>query len=209
MTNIFTRIKDSIAADLHELVDQKEQKNPIAHVNQYIRECEQEVKKIKRLVEKQYDIKFEINRELDQAKVMLEKRKKQYQLAEEMQEAELANEAKIELDEYEARVEQLIAMREQSIKDLEMLETKYIQMKQRLKDLHIKRLEFESRANIARTKQGMNKVLETELVSKSFSKFAELESYIERLENKIERDYRSQTLDARFYDLEKKASKNA
>lgn len=209
MTNIFTRIKDSVLADLHELVDQKEQKNPIAHVNQYIRECEQEVKKIKRLVEKQYDIKFEINRELDQAKMMLEKRRKQYELAEEMQETELANEAKMELDEYEARVEQLTAMRDQSIKDLEVLETKYIKMKQRLKDLHIKRLEFESRANIARTKQGMNKVLETELVSKSFSKFAELESYIERLENKIERDYRSQTLDARFYDLEKKASKNA
>lgn len=209
MTNIFTRIKDSVLADLHELVDQKEQKNPIAHVNQYIRECEQEVKKIKRLVEKQYDIKFEINRELDQAKMMLEKRRKQYELAEEMQETELANEAKMELEEYEARVEQLTAMRDQSIKDLEVLETKYIKMKQRLKDLHIKRLEFESRANIARTKQGMSKVLETELVSKSFSKFAELESYIERLENKIERDYRSQTLDARFYDLEKKASKNA
>ena len=209
MTNIFTRIKDSVLADLHELVDQKEQKNPIAHVNQYIRECEQEVKKIKRLVEKQYDIKFEINRELDQAKMMLEKRRKQYELAEEMQETELANEAKMELEEYEARVEQLTAMRDQSIKDLEVLETKYIKMKQRLKDLHIKRLEFESRANITRTKQGMSKVLETELVSKSFSKFAELESYIERLENKIERDYRSQTLDARFYDLEKKASKNA
>lgn len=209
MTNIFTRIKDSVLADLHDLVDQKEQKNPIAHVNQYIRECEQEVKKIKRLVEKQYDIKFEINRELDQAKMMLEKRKRQYQLAEEMQETDLANEAKIELDEYEARVEQLTTMRDKSIKDLEILETKYIQMKQRLKDLHIKRLEFESRANIAKTKQGMNKVLETELVSKSFSKFAELESYIERIENKIERDYRSQTLDARFHELEKRASKNA
>lgn len=209
MTNIFTRIKDSVLADLHDLVDQKEQKNPIAHVNQYIRECEQEVKKIKRLVEKQYDIKFEINRELDQAKMMLEKRKRQYQLAEEMQETDLANEAKIELDEYEARVDQLTTMRDKSIKDLEILETKYIQMKQRLKDLHIKRLEFESRANIAKTKQGMNKVLETELVSKSFSKFAELESYIERIENKIERDYRSQTLDARFHELEKRASKNA
>lgn len=209
MTNIFTRIKDSVLADLHDLVDQKEQKNPIAHVNQYIRECEQEVKKIKRLVEKQYDIKFEINRELDQAKMMLEKRKRQYQLAEEMQETDLANEAKIELDEYEARVDQLTTMRDKSIKDLEILETKYIQMKQRLKDLHIKRLEFESRANIAKTRQGMNKVLETELVSKSFSKFAELESYIERIENKIERDYRSQTLDARFHELEKRASKNA
>lgn len=45
MANLLTRIKDSMMADLHDLMDQKEEKNPIAHVNQYIRECEQEVKK--------------------------------------------------------------------------------------------------------------------------------------------------------------------
>ncbi len=206
MTNLFTRMKDSVMADLHDLMDQKEEKNPIAHVNQYIRECEQEVKKIKRLVEKQYEIKQDILKELNQAKTMVEKRKRQFQLAEEMQETELANEAKTELDQFETRVAQLNEMYDKSIKDLELLENKYVQMKQKLKDLYVKRLDLKSRENVARTKQGMNKVLETELVSKSASKFAELESYIERIEQRVQSDYRLHTLDARFQDLEKKAT---
>ncbi|WP_058308779.1 PspA/IM30 family protein [Gracilibacillus massiliensis] len=206
MTNLFTRIKDSVMADLHDLMDQKEEQNPIAHVNQYIRECEQEVKKIKRLVEKQYEIKQDISKELNQAKMMVEKRKRQFQLAEEMQEAELAQEAKSELDQFEVRVTQLNEMSDKAIKDLEMLENKYVQMKQKLKDLYVKCLELKSRENVARTKQGMNKVLETELVSKSASKFAELESYIERIEQRVQSEYRLHTLDARFQDLEKKAT---
>ncbi|PWU67054.1 MULTISPECIES: PspA/IM30 family protein [Gracilibacillus] len=206
MANLLTRIKDSVMADLHELMDQKEEKNPIAHVNQYIRECEQEVKKIKRLVEKQYEIKQDITREWNQAKLMVEKRRRQYELAEQMQEEELAKEAKQELDQFEARVAHLNKMQEKAIKDLEMLETQYVQMKQKLKDLYVKRLELKSRENIARTKQGMNKVLETELVSKSASKFAELESYIERIEQRVQTEYRLHTLDARFAELEKKAS---
>ena len=30
MTNLFTRIKNTITADLHEALDQKEKQNPIA-----------------------------------------------------------------------------------------------------------------------------------------------------------------------------------
>ncbi|SER89602.1 phage shock protein A (PspA) family protein [Gracilibacillus ureilyticus] len=206
MTNLFTRIKDSVMADLHEIMDQKEEKNPIAHVNQYIRECEHEVNKIKHLVEKQYEIKYDVSRELAQARLMVEKRKKQLELATSMEEHDLASEAKSELDQFEARVNKLEVMESQSIKDLETLETKYVQMKQKLKDLYVKRLELKSRENIARTKRGMNKVLETELISKSASKFAELESYIERIEQRVHSEYRLHTLDARFADLEKKAS---
>lgn len=140
---------------------------------------------------------------------MVEKRKRQYQLAEEMQETELASEAKTELDQFEARVTQLNDMYDKSVKDLEMIENKYVQMKQKLKDLYVKRLELKSRENVARTKEGMNKVLETELVSKSASKFAELESYIERIEQRVHSEYRLHTLDARFQELEKKKVANS
>ncbi|WP_066188265.1 MULTISPECIES: PspA/IM30 family protein [Gracilibacillus] len=209
MANLFTRIKDTVMADLNDAIDRKEEKNPIAHVNQYIRECEQEVKKIKHLMDKQYEIKHDIDRERNQAKTMVEKRKRQVQLAEEMNETDLLAEAKTELEQFEARVVHLDEMSDKSIKDLEMLETKYIQMKQKLKDLYVKRLELRSRENVARTTQGMNKVLETELVSKSASKFAELESYIERIEQRVRSDYRLHTLDARFQELEKKATKSS
>ena len=57
MANLFSRIKNTVLADLHEALDHKEQKNPIALLNQYLRECEQETEKVRKLLEKQYQFK--------------------------------------------------------------------------------------------------------------------------------------------------------
>jgi len=66
MTNLFTRIKNTITADLHEALDQKENKNPIAMLNQYLRECEQETEKVRKLLQRQYTLKDEFTREYHQ-----------------------------------------------------------------------------------------------------------------------------------------------
>ncbi|WP_186575938.1 PspA/IM30 family protein [Aquibacillus kalidii] len=206
MANLFTRIKDTVAADFHELLDQKEQRNPISHVNQYVRECEQEVRRMKHLVEKQYVIKQEISKELNQAKMMLEKRTRQANLAIEANETELHEQASQEQQLFEARVSRLNEINDKTIKELEALEAKYVQMKHKLKDLYVKRMELKNRENIARAHKGMNKVLHADIASKSAAKFSELESYIERIENQVQSDYRLHTLDARFAELEKSVS---
>ncbi|MFB1049710.1 PspA/IM30 family protein [Paraliobacillus sp. JSM ZJ581] len=206
MANIFTRVKDTIVADFHELLDQKEQKHPMTQLNQYIRNCEEEVKRLKKLIEKQYAIKQEYQTELQKAKSMVEKRKAQQALAEEMGEEELKKEAAAEQLQYQARAEQLAEMLEQNSQGLDQIEAKYVQMNHKLKDLYVKRLELKGRENIARVHKGMNKVLHTELVEKSESKFQEVENYIERLEQQVTTDYRLHTLDARFDALEKKVS---
>ncbi|HJV32373.1 MAG TPA: PspA/IM30 family protein, partial [Bacillales bacterium] len=56
MTNLFTRIKNSITADLHEALDHKEKQNPIALLNQYLRQCEMETEKVRKLLERQYTL---------------------------------------------------------------------------------------------------------------------------------------------------------
>lgn len=206
MANIFTRVKDTVVADFHELLDQKEQKHPMTHLNQYIRNCEEEVKQLKKLIEKQYTIKQEYHRELQQSKTMVTKRKRQVALAEEMNEAELLEEATAELEKYQSREAQLTEMSEQNFKQLELIEAKYVEMKHKLKDLYVKRLELKGRENVARVHKGMNKVLQTELIDKSESKFQEVEDYIERLEQQVTTDGRLHTLDARFAELEKKVS---
>ncbi|MRH44058.1 PspA/IM30 family protein [Aquibacillus halophilus] len=203
MSNLLTRIKDSIAADFHEVLDQKEQKNPIGHLNQYVRECEQEVRKMKLLVEKQYVIKQEFTRELNQAKSMASKRKRQAELALEAGEQELHQHAHEEQLQYENRVSELTGITDKTIKELETLEAKYVQMKHKLKDLYVKKMDLTGRENVARAHSGMNKVLHSDLVAKSTSKFSEMESYIERLENKVKSDYRLHTLDAKLAELEK------
>lgn len=206
MANIFTRVKDTIVADFHELLDQKEQKHPMTHLNQYIRNCEDEVKKLKLLIEKQYVIKQEYKKELQQAKVMVEKRTRQEQLAEEMGETELQQEASMERAKYQTRLDQLHEMNDAASKQIEQIEMKYIEMQHQLKNLYVKRLELKGRENIARVHQGINKVLHTEHIERSASKFSEAESYIERLEQQVTTNYRLHTLDARFAELEKKDS---
>ncbi|WP_182200813.1 PspA/IM30 family protein [Paraliobacillus salinarum] len=206
MANIFTRVKETIVADFHELLDQKEQKHPMTKLNQYIRNCEEEVKRLKKLINKQYTIKQEYQNECQKAKSMIEKRKAQVVLAEEMGEAELKREAEEELLQYQSRADQLEEMLEQNSQGLDQIEAKYVQMNHKLKDLYVKRLELKGRENIARVHKGINKVLHTELVEKSESAFQEVENYISRLEQQVTSDYRLHTLDARFAALEKKVS---
>ncbi|WP_067842282.1 PspA/IM30 family protein [Amphibacillus sediminis] len=206
MSNIFTRLKDSIVADFHHLLDQKEEKHPMTHLNQYIRKCEDEVKKLKQLIEKQYVIKQQYQKELNQAKHMLDKRTKQMALAEKMDETELYQEAKLEADKYQVRVDQLSELAANATNQIEEIETKYGEMQHQLKNLYVKRLELKGRENLARVHRGINQVLQAEYLDRSSNKFAEAEDYIERLEQQVNTNYRLHTLDARFAELEKKDS---
>ena len=52
----------------------KEYKNPISKLNQYLRESENEVKKVEKLIERQYLLKEEFARELKQTEYMAEKK---------------------------------------------------------------------------------------------------------------------------------------
>src|SRR5690625_7684650 len=89
MTTIFSRIKETISADLHDLMDRKEQKNPVAALNQYLRQSEQEKEKVRKLVERQYRLRDEFTREYHQAQDLADKRLKQASIAEKAGEEEI------------------------------------------------------------------------------------------------------------------------
>jgi phage shock protein A len=204
MANIFTRIKDSITADLHEVIDQKEQKNPISVLNHYLRQCENETEKVRKLVERQYLLKEEFNREYNEAVHLAEKRKHQAEIASKAGEAELYEFALKEQTYYEERVARLNESLVQTNRQLEELEQKYEEMKHKLKDMHIKRMELMGRENIARAHHRMNKVVDNNSYStKAFSRFEEMESYLDRLEHQVNSAYHRNTIDARIAQLEK------
>lgn len=73
MTNLLTRLKNTVMADLNAALDQKEKQNPIALLNQYLRQCEQETEKVGKLVERQATLKDEFAKELAQAVELSEK----------------------------------------------------------------------------------------------------------------------------------------
>ncbi|WP_078379252.1 PspA/IM30 family protein [Sutcliffiella halmapala] len=201
--NLFTRIKNSISADFHEVLDKKEQKNPISMLNQYLRDCEKEVEKVRNLVERQKLLKEEFVREHYQAADLAKKRKYQADIASKAGESELYEFANREYLQYEERENQLTLSLEKVTQDLTTLEQKYESMKHKLKDMYIKRMELMGRENVARANHRMNQVLESNNPEQSFNKFNEMESYLERLEHQVDTSYHRSTIDARIAKLEK------
>lgn len=206
MTNIFTRIKEAVEADIHDLLDQKEQKSPLKALNQYLRQSEQEKEKVRKLIERQYRLKEEFSKEYLKAHDLAEKRLKQANIAEKAGEEKMREFAFKEYEEYQRRAERMKASREAAIEELELLEQKYEEMKHKLKDMHLKRMELMGRENVARASHEINRVIQDTL-DKPYSRFKELEQYIENLEYKVNSDYYRHTFDRKIEQLERKLEK--
>jgi lia operon protein LiaH len=203
MTNLFTRIKNTITADLHEALDQKDKQNPITLLNQYLRQCEQETEKVRKLLERQYTLKDEFTREYLQAAQLAEKRKYQAEVASKAGETELYQFASGEHQQYADRASRLSASLEQVKGQLADLERKYEEMKHKLKDMQLRRMELMGRENVTRANHQINQVLDANTYSdKSYSKFKDIENYLDRLENQVNSSFYRNTIDARIAQLE-------
>ncbi|MRG87316.1 PspA/IM30 family protein [Salinibacillus xinjiangensis] len=202
MASLFKRLKDTISADLHNIIDEKEEKNPIAKLNQYIRESEKETEKVHKLIERQYRLKEEYNREYHQAQDMADKRKRQAEIAQKAGEESMVEFANKEFEEYDRRAGRMKDMRNEMEEQLHMLEQKYEDMKHRLKDMHVKRMELMGRENVARAQYRMNRVMDQD-VDKPYSRFQEMDQYIQDLEQKVNRNYQRSTFDSKMAQIER------
>ncbi len=206
MKNIFTRMKESISSDLHNMLDQKQQKNPIAALNYYLRQSEEETERVRKLVERQHLLKEQLVREYKLAESMKEKRQQQAEVALQAQENDLYEFVQKEHAQYEERTERLNVSIQHVTKQLDELERKYEEMKHKLKDMHIRRMELMGRENVARANHRMNTILNSdELASDEYSKFSDIERYIDQLENQINTNYYRQTIDSKIAALQKEA----
>ncbi|WP_423409275.1 PspA/IM30 family protein [Heyndrickxia sp. MSNUG] len=204
MANLLTRIKNTVMADLHEALDKKENQNPIALLNQYLRECEVETEKVRKLLERQSQLKDQFTREHHQALEMAEKRKYQAEIAMRAGEAELQGFASQEQAQYEERAARLQEALMNAAKQQLELERKYEDMKHKLKDMHIRRLELMGRENVTRAHYRMDQVLDNNSYSdKAYSRFADMETYLDNLEEKIKTSHYRNTIDGRIAQLEK------
>jgi lia operon protein LiaH len=202
VTNLFTRIKETITADLHEALDHKEKQNPITLLNQYLRQCEQETEKVRTLVERQYKLKTEFSREHQQAIELAGKRKYQAEIASKAGEMELSQFATAEYEQYSSRAQRIAVSLEEISTQLGELERKYEEMKHKLKDMHIRRMEIMGRENVTRANHRMNQVLDSNN-DKATSRFQEIENYLDGLEHQVNSSYYRNTIDARIAQLEK------
>jgi lia operon protein LiaH len=204
MTNLFTRIKNTITADLNEALEQKEKQNPISLLNQYLRQCEQETEKVAKFLERQIALKDEFTKELYTAEQLAEKRKYQADVASKAGETELYQFAAEEQELYSNRAARIRASLEQVKGQLAELERKHEDMKNKLKDMQLRRMDLMGRENVIRANHRMDQILESNTYSdKSISRFEEIEHYIDRLENQVNCSYNQTTIDTRIEQLEK------
>lgn len=202
MTNIFTRIKDSVLADIHGIIDEKEQKNPVATLNQFLRQAEQEKEKVRKALERQYRLKDEFTKEYHEANDRAKKRLAQAEIAKAANESDLQHFALKEYEEYNERATRMNEARENIVQQIDQMERKYREMNHKLKDMHLKRMELMGRENVAKANYQMNMVFRDDM-EKPINRFYELEKYIERIEQQVNQVYYESTFDEKIASLER------
>lgn len=204
MNDLFSRMKQTLTADFYHVLDKMEQKNPISLLNQYLRQAEAETEKVRKLVERQYQLKAEFTKELAEAEGLAEKRKNQAKIAETAGESELQAFAIQESERYSTRALRIKEALLKAEKQLNELEYKHREMKHKLKDMNIRRMELMGKENIAHAHQRMNQVIDAGSTSSSSTgKFEDTENYLDNLEQRINSNYQRQSIDARIIQLEK------
>nr|WP_097072370.1 PspA/IM30 family protein [Ureibacillus xyleni] len=196
---LLKRFKYTIEADLHEMFDKKDRKNPIAMLNQYIREAEKQTEQTGKLLSRQAQLKEQLEKELKEATVMVEKRSSQLQLAQANGEEDLILFATQEVEAYKTRQFTLVTSLEKANEEFIALERKFETMKHKIKDMKVRQLQLMGKENVTRAHHQMDHVLK----SNDETDFNELSSYIDNLANNIEKDYERTQLEARLAQLEK------
>ncbi len=203
--NLFQRFRYTVEADLHQLFDKKEQKNPIAMLNQYIREAEKQTEETGKLLERQGQLKEKLEQEYQQNADLLAKRESQLTLAKTSGEQDLIDFAMDEVTAYTARNHTLQASIEASTREYFELERKFETMKHKIKDMKVRQLQLMGKENVTRAHHQMDGMI----AKNNKTIFEDLEAYIDKLAYQIDKDHEVTTFEARLAQLEKKAAEES
>lgn len=203
MMNLFTRIKDVIVADLHRVIDEKEKKNPSAMLNQFMRNCEAEVKKVEGLIKRQGELKSKFYQEKEHAEYMAKKREYHVDIAMQAGEEDLEKRAHEEAVYYKEQAMRLEGLYQKAEKDEYDLQNQLQDMRNKLKEMHNKRLELMSRENVAHANKRMRSSMAGLSADGPHACFTDVEKQIERLEEMVHEEYDRTSFDLRMASLER------
>ena len=207
MNSLWYRLKYSVQSDLHTLFDKKEDKNPIAMLNQYIREAEKQTDSVGKLLERQGKLKVELQKELLEAEKMVEKRRHQLELARTVGEEDLVTFAEEEVVAYESRATTLSESIMNAANELISLERKFEEMKHKVKDMKVRQLQLMGQENVTRAHHRMDQFISPEDAKGQVATVDEMNKYIQNLGGKIEREYETSSMERRLESLETTAVK--
>lgn len=210
MVNLLQRLKYTIEADLNRLFDKKEEKNPIAMLNQYIREAEKQTEETGKWLERQGTLKQKLEKELEAANEMRDKRTTQLELAKLSGEQDLIGFAEQEITTYEQRMITLKNSIDKTTEELFGLEHKYEEMKHKIKDMKLRQLQLMGKENVVRAHNQMDHILHPETtghINDRLDTFEAMEDYIDRLGQKIDQQHEMTSMEERLAQLEKQIPK--
>ncbi len=205
MNSIWNRFKYSVQADLHTILDKKEDKNPIAMLNQYIRAAEKQTESIGKLIDRQGTLKNELEKELTQASTMAIKRRVQLELAQVAGEKDLIAFAEEEILAYATRTETLTTCISETANELISLERKFEEMKHKVKDMKVRQLQLMGKENVTRAHRRMDQIISPENDDGKVASVSELKKYIDSLGKQIDREYENTSMERRLESLIKTA----
>lgn len=206
MTSLWERFKFAVATDLDAVVSKKEEKNPIAVLNRYILEAEKQTADTGKWVERQAQLNVKLEKELDEAANMLNKRQSQLELAQTSGESDLSAFAEMEVAAYSNRVSELKHSISENLEELTVLEQRYEEMKHKVKDMKVKQLQLMGKENATRAHHQMDKVLNPELAAERLGSYDDMASYIKNLGAKVEQEHERSAMERRLELLEKNSA---
>lgn len=199
--NLLQRLKYTIESDL-ALTPKAD--NPLARLNQYIKEAEMQTEQTKTFLERQAALKQQLEIQLNDVQQMLAKRTEQLALAEQAGEMELIAFAQAERDAYETRSHLLQQSIEITTKELIALEQKYELMKHKIEDMKIRQLQVMGYENNARANFHMDAMLHPE-THKDLSTMDDMYHYVDQLASPTQVINAQSSLEDRLDALQKKS----
>ena len=176
--NLLERLKYTFTTDLG--IETREE-NPVARLNQYVRDAEVQTDEAKALLTRHRQLKQTIEEQLAQATALLEKRQQQCLLAEQTGEEDLITFAHAEMTVYTNRVNMLQQSVEEATATIIRLEQKYEAMKHKIEDMKIRQLQLMGYENNIRAERQMDAMLHPEN-KKQLSTKEEMEQYLDLLQ---------------------------
>ncbi|UOY93538.1 PspA/IM30 family protein [Ectobacillus sp. JY-23] len=201
---LLQRVRDVVLADLHSALETQEKKNPIALLNQYLRDGVKEVETIEKLVDRHRMLQKNFMHELEQARYMVAKRAKQAGIANQAGEVTLAERAEQESAYYQDQVVRLEKMHATTGEQVEDLQLRLEEMKNKLKEMHAKRMELMARENVANVQRRINDTLYKISGQSSFLRFEEIEEQIRQVEKQVVSGEEQDGFDYKIAQLEKR-----
>lgn len=171
---IFKRVRDITVASIHEMLDKVE--DPVAMLNQYLRDLESEISKAELAVSRQVAIEKKWKALVEEFELRKAKRSRQAELALDHGNENIARQAIEDKQFSESKVQEYQELYENTKEQVAVLLGQLKELKDKFYELRNKKFHLVSRANVAKAVKDINQALvtiDTESAAKGFARMEE------------------------------------